>query len=193
MNEMNKLILIPILTGLSIQTVNAASNNSNIKISANIQKGCTINAENINFGDVNALTKLAKNNVTLNCSKGTAVNIALIGQTNPDGYRLTFMTIGGKKMTATGNTDRDFSEGLQYSSEIHHLVNDNGTYKITRRPNADVLGQMLGTQSNHTMDILITSAQPAVININNYITNNNQLKRLIPGNYFDNLTYRITF
>lgn len=190
---MNKLILIPLIIGLSITAVNAASTNKNMKISANIQKGCVISAENISFGDVNTLAKLAKNNVTLNCSRGTTVNIALIGQTNPDGYRLTFMTIGGKKMSASGNKDRDFSEGIQYSSEIHHLLSDNLTYKITRRPNADVLGQKLGTEYDHSMDVLITSAQPAVININNYITNNNQLKRLIPGNYFDNLTYRITF
>lgn len=188
---MKKIILIALIAILNIPISYAATKNNSIKVSANIQKGCKISAENIEFGEA-VISKLVKNNVTMNCSKGTTVNLALIGQTNPDGYRLTFMTIGGKRMTATGNVDRDFSEGIQYSSEIHHLPNDNGTFKITRRPSSNVLGQVLGIY-DFTTDLLITSDQPAVLNINNYITVNNQLKRLIPGNYFDNLTYRMTF
>ncbi len=176
---------------LSTMQVNANANgNKNIKVTANVNRGCSVSANDIHFG---SNTKKVVNTLVINCSKGTSLNLALIGQTNPDGYRLTFMTIGGKKMSASGPVDRDFSEGIQYSSEIPNIPSENSTFIITRRPLSDVLGSLTLTGFNHTMDLKITSSEPAVLNINNYITKNNQLMRLIPGDYFDNLTYKVTF
>jgi hypothetical protein len=179
---------------LSTMQVNANANgNKNIKVTANVNRGCSVSANDIHFGSNIFLIKKVVNTLVINCSKGTSLNLALIGQTNPDGYRLTFMTIGGKKMSASGPVDRDFSEGIQYSSQIQNIPSENSTFIITRRPLDDVLGSLTLTGFNHTMDLKITSSEPAVLNINNYITKNNQLMRLIPGDYFDNLTYKVTF
>ena len=130
------------------------------------------------------LTKKNKINKAFFSDLGQSLN-----QSNPNSeYNLLYFF-----NSASYPVDRDFSEGIQYSSEIQNIPSNNSTFIITRRPLSDVLGSLTLTGFNHTMDLKITSSEPAVLNINNYITKNNQIMRLIPGDYFDNLTYKVTF
>lgn len=82
-------------------TANAASIQSDINVSSNVEKGCFVKADNIEMGDYNPYERLDKNQgFNLLCSKETAYTVKIPFSENSVGSQRYMKINGGEEKLA---------------------------------------------------------------------------------------------
>lgn len=196
MNKFKKGFFAIILGALSI--ISNAEEQSNIKITANLNSGCQINANNISFGVVEEMYKIVAAPMNIRCSKNVVADIRGSDKNNPTPY-------WGPRMWRVGASSDRPETRIRYAVSTY-AIESNKDIEVIKMPHVNYLWHYIsGNGSDYNLVIKFLSGENTVLNFNGVIeqysagtTQSTNLilfnsKEIIPGEYTDDFTYNVNF
>lgn len=168
-----------------------ASVSNNMKVNAKITSGCIINGKDYHFGPISSAVN-KQENLTIQCSKGTAVRVEATSKNNPGSYRGFYLTLGGVMVPQLGNQPQAINAGLKYSPYVGNFVNG-ATHTITKMPVNNYIGTNMGGAYDYGLEFKVLSENPVNIPVRMTFDMTNDFKQHIPGDYFDTVYFTVSY
>ena len=174
-----------------------------VKLTANLQSGCFIQAKDKSFGNIfasNGEVPDLNPEVQIRCSKNTTVTLSAKSNHNPSGNRGFYMGLDNTQVPQN-DLDKDTTVFLPYSIWTKNIINTSD-YTIIKRPQDNLLVEFTGQRysltlkmlTGNTVDLPLTMEMRILSTITgfNKITKKD-LFLMKPGNYYDTLVYNVAF
>lgn len=170
-----------------LPTISFASN-SDLKVTANVEAGCVINASNFHFADLNFIDgslQETPGTLDLQCSKDTNIVISQSSLNYSHNYVHGLLKHNTK--TGTGTTMRLL---LNVIGSV-----DNNDMVFIRRPYKNFLGRNYSAQENYSMTVKFLTNNNYTFNINANLGGiyEDFNSKIVPGDYSETLTYTFKF
>jgi hypothetical protein len=196
--KLKKLLFISLFSAVSLNSI-AASNTENIKVTALVQAGCIVSAQDISFGDLQvsqsnrSIQAIAQAPLTLQCSKGTNIQLTGSDKNNP-GF------VYGARLWLEGATKDERETRIVYGVQMNN-VTTNSNISVTKAARNHYLWNVAG---NHHFNFKINTSNQVVLPIYGQLLDHRgitadstidplDLFSIKPGNYTDDFVYTLTF
>lgn len=192
----NKYIIISLLLGFG-SISHAANKTSSMSVTTKVDSGCFITTSNMDFGVVSSSGQTASAPLTIRCSKDTQVSITGSDRNNPS-------QIYGPRMWRVGETVDKHETRMRYGV-ITSLVTSNTNVQVVKQARDNYLWNYGGPNYDFNLTIKLLTGNAVTLpifgiidSISTGVTNGSPIRsfvatEVIPGNYYDEFTYKFDF
>jgi hypothetical protein len=195
---MQKYIFITAaILSTSLINANAATKNSNLSVSAKMASGCFITATNMNFGVVTGPGQTSSATMALRCSKNTQVSIIGSAKNNPG-------AVYGPRMWRVGATTDKHETRMRYGIDTSSIVS-NTEVQVVKQAKDSYLWNNSGAGYDYNLVIRLLTGESTTFQIKGFIDPTSiginvndspkpfKASELLPGAFYDEFTYNLTF
>lgn len=192
----SKYIIVSLLIGCGSLS-QAASKTANMSVTTKVNSGCFITASNMDFGPITASGQSASAPLTIRCSKDTQVNITGSDRNNPG-------QVYGPRMWRVGETVDKHETRIRYGV-MTSSITSNTNVQVVKQARDNYLWNYGGPSYDYNLTIKLLTGEAVTLPIFGIIdsistgTNIGSPNRnfvpteVIPGNYYDEFTYKFDF